>query len=207
MGTHRPEDTSLSYRSGLPYRSVGTMPSADCCWMVREIFIALSHFPWPATSQGVPPLSRGKSQPLLRLDAGFTKHSLSGWRTWWLRAHSSQDCHASYPVRVPRPAHSFHAAFRPHFAVTPLRFPCPSPPRWLDRGLSPPSVETCPAHTLPITCRRPTVSFQAHSKPQAGGGQGGRVRTAVTHPSSPQSRTGAINSSGSSVSWPRWRSG
>src|SRR3989442_11438208 len=91
MGTHRPEDTSLCYRSGLPYARVGTMPSADCCWTVREALASLSQFPWHATSQGVPQLSRGKSQHLLRIDAGFTKPSLSGWRTWWLRAHSSRN--------------------------------------------------------------------------------------------------------------------
>jgi hypothetical protein len=36
-----------------------------------------------------------------------------GWRTLWSRAHSSPAYHTSYPVRVPRPAHSFHASFRP----------------------------------------------------------------------------------------------
>jgi hypothetical protein len=45
-----------------------------------------------------------------------------------LRAHSSRAYHTSDPVRVPRPAHSFHASFRPHLTVTPLRFPCPSAP-------------------------------------------------------------------------------
>jgi hypothetical protein len=36
--------------------------------------------------------------------------------------------HPLYPVRVPRPAPSLHAAFRPHLAVTPWRFPGPSAP-------------------------------------------------------------------------------
>jgi len=169
MGTHRPEATSLYYRSGLPYARVGTMPSADCCWMVREALAPLSQFPWHATSQGILQLSRGKSQHRLRIDAGFTKQSLSGWRTLWLRAHSSQDCHASYPVRVPRPAHSFHASFRPHLTVTPLRFPCPSPPPgWTEdfhlRALR---------HARHTRTQSPfavqTETFRVRPKPQAGG--------------------------------------
>jgi len=42
--------------------------------------------------------------------------------------------HTSYRVRVPRPAHSLHASFRPHLAVTPLRFACPSAPRIPGQG-------------------------------------------------------------------------
>src|SRR5712692_805231 len=175
MGTHRPEDTSLYYRSGLPYRSVGTMPSADCCWTVREPCASLSQFPWHATSQGILQLSQGKSQSLLRIDAGFTKQPRSGWRTLWLRAHSSQGCHASYPVRVPRPTHSFHASFRPHLAVTPLRFPCPSPPLgWtedfhlqaLRHARHTRSQSPFAAHTEPI---------RVHPEPQAGGNTVQRV--------------------------------
>jgi hypothetical protein len=145
------------------------MPSADCCWTVREALASLSQFPWHATSQGIPQLSRGKSQSRPRIDAGFTKQPLSGWRTLWSRAHSSQNCHASYPVRIPRPARSFHASFRPHLAVTPLRFPCPSPPPgWTEdfhlqalrharhtRGRSPFAAHTETLWVLP--------------KPQAGG--------------------------------------
>ena len=110
------------------------MPSADCCGTVREALASLSHFPSHATSQGIPQLSRGKSQSRPRINAGFTKHSLSGWRTWWSRAPSSQDCHASSPVRIPRPAHSFHASFRPRLTATPLRFPGPSAPRIPGQG-------------------------------------------------------------------------
>jgi hypothetical protein len=129
MGNHRPEATSLYYRSGLPGRSVtGTMPSADCCPAVRAARASLSQFPSPATSQGIPQLSRGKSPPRLRLDAGFTKPTLSGERTSLWRASSSRVDHASDQVPVRRPAHSFHASFNPPLTVTPLRFPCPSPP-------------------------------------------------------------------------------
>ncbi len=70
MGNHRLEDTSLYYRSGLPWQSLtGTMPSADCCWTVRETLASLSQFPWHATSQGTRQLSRGKPQHRLRIDA------------------------------------------------------------------------------------------------------------------------------------------
>jgi len=50
----------------------------------------------------------------------------------------------------------------------------------LDRGLSPPSIETCPAHTHLITVCRPTVTFRVHPEPQAGGNtvQWGGVRPA-----------------------------
>jgi hypothetical protein len=52
-----------------------------------------------------------------------------GWRAWLWRARSPRRYHTSSPVRVPRPAPSFHAAFRPHLTVPPWRFPCPSAPR------------------------------------------------------------------------------
>jgi hypothetical protein len=51
-----------------------------------------------------------------------------------LRAHSSRTSHTSSPVRVPRPAPSFHAASRPHLTVTPWRFPGPSAPRIPGQG-------------------------------------------------------------------------
>jgi len=53
--------------------------------------------------------------------------------------------HAFYPVRVPRLARLLHASFRPHLAVTPLRFATFTSTR-LGRGLSPPSAKQCPAH-------------------------------------------------------------
>jgi hypothetical protein len=56
------------------------------------------------------------------------------------RARSPRRYHPSSPVRVPRPAPSFPAAFRPHRAVTPWRFPGPAAPRT-------PGQETCtPKH-------------------------------------------------------------
>src|SRR5712691_3193134 len=51
-------------------------------------------------------------------------------------------------------------AFVPRFLQTPprgdaLALPLSFASTWLDRGLSPPSIETCPAHTLPVTVCRP----------------------------------------------------
>jgi hypothetical protein len=172
MGNQRPEDTSLYYyRSGLPYVRVGTLPSADCCWTLRAALASLSQFPWHATSQGTQQLSRGKSQPRLRRDAGLTKQPLSRWRTSWWRAPSSRDCHASDPVRVPRPAPSFHASFRPRLTATPLRFACPSPPPSWTEDFHLRALRHGPAHTLLVTYRRPTAAVRLRPKPQAGSGQ------------------------------------
>ena len=52
-----------------------------------------------------------------------------GWRAVLWRARSPRRYHTAYPVRVPRPAPSCHAAVRPHLTVTPWRCPCPSAPR------------------------------------------------------------------------------
>src|SRR5215510_3063262 len=71
-------------------------------------------------------------------------------------------------------SYSSPRAFVPRFLQTPprgdalalrLSFASTS----LDRGLSPPSIETCPAHTLPVTVCRPTVNSQLQQEPQAGG--------------------------------------
>src|SRR5262245_20426658 len=73
-------------------------------------------------------------------------------------------------------SYSSPRAFVPRFLQTPprgdaLALPLSFASTWLDRGLSPPSIETCPAHTPPITCRRPTGTVRGYSDPQAGGGQ------------------------------------
>ena len=52
-----------------------------------------------------------------------------GWRAVRSRARSPRLDHTSYQARVPRPARSFHAAFRCPLARTPVRFPCPAAPR------------------------------------------------------------------------------
>jgi len=108
---------------------VPTMPSADFYGAVREDSSALS----PGSGHPVD-LPRSAVIPSVHRRRIYKVRPSCGWRTSWLRAHSSRTYHTSYPVRVPRPAPSFHAAFRPHLAVTPLRFPCPSAPRIPGRG-------------------------------------------------------------------------
>src|SRR5271163_4159846 len=53
---------------------------------------------------------------------------------------------ASYPVLVHRRTPLLHASFRPHLAMTPLRFANPSPPSGWKGDLHPTSYRTCTAH-------------------------------------------------------------
>src|SRR2546430_4827759 len=106
-----------------------TMPSADFCEVVRGDYSTLS------PPRGHPAdLPRSAVIPSVHRRRIYKVRLSCGWRTLWSRAHSSQAYHTSYPVRVPRPAPSFHASFRPHLTVTPLRFPCPSAPRIPGQG-------------------------------------------------------------------------
>src|SRR4029450_4993700 len=122
----------LAIRAGLRPACAGpTMPSADSAPGISADDSALSQFPSPAPSHGTGEVSRGKSWSFRRVDARCTKHTPSEERTALLRANSSQACHAWYRVPVRRPASSFHASFRHHLAVVPLRFPSPSAsPAW-----------------------------------------------------------------------------
>ena len=97
------------------------MPSADFCTAIREPHDPLS--PFRDTMQ----ISRGKPDHLQRTTAGFTPRALGGYglRDLWLARPTR---HASYPVLVHRLAPLLHASFRPHLAMTPLRFARPSPP-------------------------------------------------------------------------------
>jgi len=106
-----------------------TRPSADVCEAVREDCSALS--PIPGHPLDLPRSAVIPSVPRRRSDQARPN---CGWRALRSRARSPRLYHTSYPVRVPRPAPSFHASFRPHLAVTPLRFPCPSAPRIPGRG-------------------------------------------------------------------------
>jgi hypothetical protein len=100
-----------------------TMPSADVYGAVRADGSTLSpaghpaDLPWSAVIPSVPRRRMYQAQPN------------GGWRAVLWRARSPRLYHTSYPVRVPRPARAFHAAFRPHLTVTPVRFPGPSAPR------------------------------------------------------------------------------
>jgi len=108
-----------SARSRMP-----TMPSADFCEAVREDCSPLS--PLRGHPTDLPRSAVIPSVPRRRM---YQAQPNGGWRALLLRASSPRLYHPSYPVRVPRPAPSCHASFRPHLTVTPLRFPCPSAPR------------------------------------------------------------------------------
>ena len=132
-GCH-PHRSTSGRHSSLPFRPsarsrVHTMPSADFCGAVREDYSPLSpqrghlaDLPWSAV---IPSVHRRRIDQV---------RPNCGWRALLLRASSPRAYHTSYPVRVPRPAPSFHASFRPHLTVTPLRFPCPSAPRTPGQG-------------------------------------------------------------------------
>jgi hypothetical protein len=53
------------------------MPSADFSPAVNVDLSTLSQFPSHATSQGTEEISRGKTQNILRVNAGFIKHAQS----------------------------------------------------------------------------------------------------------------------------------
>jgi hypothetical protein len=101
-----------------------TRPSADCCEVVREDGSALS--PLPGHPAALP---RSAVRPSVPRRRRYQARPHCGWRALLWRARSPRAYHPSYPVRVPRPAPSFHASFRPHLAVTPWRCPWPSAPR------------------------------------------------------------------------------
>jgi hypothetical protein len=130
----RSRRSTPGHHSSRPFRPSArhrgpTMPSADVCGAVRADASTLS--PGPGHPTDLPRSAVRPSVHRRRMDQGRPS---CGWRTLWWRAHSSRACHTSYRVRVPRPAPSFHAAFRPHLAVTPWRFPGPSAPRIPGRG-------------------------------------------------------------------------
>jgi hypothetical protein len=139
MRSHRSTPGRLSsppFRPSARSR-VPPMPSADFCRAVREDCSALS----PLTGHPTDLLRYAVIPSVHRRRIDQVRRAC-GWRTLWWRAHSSRAYHTSDPVCVPRPARSFHAAFRPHLAVTPWRFPCPSAPRTPGRGTCTPEHDS-----------------------------------------------------------------
>jgi len=121
------DDSSLPFRPSAR-TSVHTMPPADSCLPVRDDLSSLS----PTGQQaGLP---RSAVIPSVHRRPIYKAPSDCGWRALLSRASSPRRYHTSYQVRVPRPAHSLHASFRPHLAVTPLRFTCLSAPRTPGQG-------------------------------------------------------------------------
>jgi hypothetical protein len=133
-----------------------TMPSADCCGTVRGDSSALSPspghpaaLPWSAV---IPSVQRRRS-------SNAPPHG--GGTAVLLRARSPRRYHPSSPVRVPRPARSFHPAFRPPRAVTPGRVPCPSAPRTPGQETFPPSHDRMPGTHAKHAPRAPARRLQA----------------------------------------------
>ena len=117
-------------RSGLPIGAGGPMPAAAGCGAVRADSSALRP-QQPGHPAALPGSAVIPSGPRRRIDQARPN---GGWRALRSRARSPRADYTSYPVRVPRPARSFHAAFRPHLAVTPVRVPGPAAPRTPGQG-------------------------------------------------------------------------
>jgi hypothetical protein len=126
-----------------------TMPSADSSSGISTNYSALSPFPWHATSLGTEEASRGKLSYRPCIGAGFIKHAptVDGGLCCRVPAH---------PERT-TPCIRF-VSLAPHVRST-LPSDAPSRERpcaslvlrlhvYLDRGLSPPSMTACTAHTL-----------------------------------------------------------
>ena len=118
-----------------------TMPSADFYGAVREDGSPLRPAGHPANLPGSAVI------PSVHKRRMYQAQPHCGWRALLWRARSPRLYHASYPVRVPRPARAFHASFRPHLTVTPLRFPCPSAPRTPGQETFTPKHDRMPRHT------------------------------------------------------------
>src|SRR5271166_4207325 len=85
-------------------------------------------------------ISRGKFDRLPHATAGFTTSALDGYG---LRCQlpTRPAPYASYPVLVHRLVLLLRASFRPHLAMTPLRFAMTSPPSGCQRDFHPRAVE------------------------------------------------------------------
>ena len=129
------------YRSGLRCATLRLMPSRGCVFRHCSASIAspASHllcrlqtsprYSAPITQRPASMLrstgeiSRGKTQNCPCISAEFIKHTpLGRWRTSLSRASSSRVYHTSDSVRVPRPALSDWASFRPYLTIEPLPF-------------------------------------------------------------------------------------
>src|SRR5262249_28164828 len=126
-----------------------TMPSADSSPGIRAAYAARSQFPWHAPSRGTGEGSRGKRSYRRCIGAGFIKHRpvVAGWLCGCVPARPNG---TTPRIRC--------VSLAPH-----VRSTLPSDPTsrcgpcaslvlrlhaHLDRGLSPPSMTACTAHTL-----------------------------------------------------------
>jgi len=111
------------------------MPSADSCYTFKK-----NRFLSSREIHDMQQISRGKFDRLQRTTARFTCTRLDGYG---LRCSlpTRPRVQASYLVLVHRRTLLLHASFRPHLAMTPLRFANPSPPSGWIRDSHPQTVE------------------------------------------------------------------
>ena len=112
--------------------------AADFCGAVREDSAARR------PGQDTPPIARGQLPDRRCLDAGFITHAPAVDGGLGGGVPSLLSVPHLVSGRVPRPAPAFHAAFRPHLAVTPWRFPGPPAPRIPGRGTCTPKHDNMP---------------------------------------------------------------
>jgi hypothetical protein len=110
-------------------RSSDTSSPADVCGAVRKDAPTLR----PPTGYTTA-LPQSAGMPSVHRRPTHQVQSHCGCGASQSRARSSRLCHPTDRVRVLRSAHTFHAAFRPHLAVTPLHFTGPSAPRTPGQG-------------------------------------------------------------------------
>jgi hypothetical protein len=126
-GPRSPRSSVLPTFGPSAKRAPPTMPSADFCAAVRSPYDDLSLV---AETQRRAPEVRSTAfaarppdlppRPLMTLDFAITCPLVRPGRP-------------RYPVLVHRAAALLHASFRPHLAMTPLRFANPSPPSgWIE---------------------------------------------------------------------------
>ena len=128
------------------------MPSADSCYTFKK-----NRFLSSREIHDMQQISRGKFDRLQRTTARFTCTRLDGYG---LRCSlpTRPRVQASYLVFVHRRTLLLHASFRPHLAMTPLRFANPSPPSGWIRDSHPQTVEHA-RHTM--------TEYGKHGKPRS----------------------------------------
>jgi hypothetical protein len=152
--------TRLYDRAGRPCVAAGTLPSADSCHAVRDDASSLSPCPWPAPSRGTGEASRGQRsyRPCLAARGIQPRPLVEGG----LRG------------RVPARPDGTTPCIGFVSLAPPLRSTLPSAPTswgrpcaalvlrlhaYLDRGLAPPSLTACTAHTLAVSCWEKAPAF------------------------------------------------
>ena len=117
-----------------------TMPSADFCAAVRPPYDALS--PESGTQRRPPEV---RSTAFTARPPNLPPRSLMT-ADFAITCSLVRPGRPLYPVLVHRAAALLHASFRPHLAMTPLRFANPSPPSGWIGDLHPMNHRTCTAH-------------------------------------------------------------